>query len=109
MSSINTISPDKLARLIGRPDCPHDTLPGVKALVRLAALPCMLSRQEFGSNAADDSCGDFILDGEGVAEAPTVPLGPKMDAGCRLDELGCHPDPVGCSIDDTRGGSISRA
>ena len=50
--------------------------------MRLAALPGMLGRQEFRPDAADDACGDLVLDGEDVVEVAVVPLGPEM--GCRL-------------------------
>ena len=62
--------------------------------MRLAAFAGMLCRQEFRPDAADDACGDFVLNGEDVAEVAVVPLGPEMGFGGRIDELRGHPDVV---------------
>ena len=55
-------------------------------------MPSAASR--WGSIAAGDAAGDFVLHGEDVAELAVVAFGPVMATGDRVDELRANAQPL---------------
>ena len=67
---------------------------GFQIFDRLANEAPLLVRGQLHRQRGDDLPRDFVLQGEDVRQVAIVTIGPKMSAGCRIDELRGYPYPV---------------
>src|SRR6516225_402695 len=69
-------------------------LPCVQALRRLAQHPLLLGLRQRRLYNRGDTCGNFVLHREDVAEIAIITVVPDMRGIGRVDQLRCHADPV---------------
>src|SRR5687768_2571403 len=67
---------------------------GFQVLDRLANQAPLLVGGQLHRERSDDLPRDLVLQGEDVRQVAIVTIGPKMPAGCRIDELRGYPYPV---------------
>ncbi len=74
---------------------PHDQVPGLDAVGRLAAHARRLRHQDLRLDRADHAVGDLILKLENVGQLAIVSLGPQMSPVRGVDQLSGHANRIG--------------